>query len=77
MLVTVVIESDAMVREASRLITTQASYEYRGGFLTDDPDDTYQNGPNPTDPEMVFAPDGFGLWSLISYETVESQVDID
>jgi len=77
MLVTVVIESDAMVREGSRLVTTQAVYEYRGGFLTDDPDGIYQTNPDPTDPEMVFAPDGFGIWSLISYETVESQVDID
>jgi len=77
MLVTVVIESNAMVREGSRLVTTQAAYEYRGGFLTDDPYGIHQTNPNPTGLEMAFAPDGFGIWSLISYETVESQVDID
>ena len=83
MLVTVVIESDAMVREGSRLVTTQAAYEYRGGFLTDDPYGIYVTNPNPPDLEMVFAPEkpdepgGFGIWSLISYETVESKVDID
>jgi len=77
MLVTVVIESDAMIREGSRLVTTQAAYEYRGGFLTDDPFGMHQTNPNPTGLEMAFAPDGFGIWSLISYETVESQVDVD
>ena len=77
MLVTVVIESDALVRQGSRLVTTQAAYEYRGGFLTDDPYGIHQTNPNPTGLEMAFAPDGFGIWSLISYETVESQVDID
>jgi len=77
MLVTVVIESNAMVRDGSRLVTTQAAYEYRGGFLTDDPNGVHQTNPNPTGLEMAFAPEGFGIWSLISYETVESQVDTD
>jgi len=77
MLVTVVIESDAMVREGSRLVTTQAAYEYRGGSLTDDPYGVHQTNPNPIDLVMEFAPDGFGIWSLTSYETVESQLDID
>jgi len=77
MLITVVIESNAMVREGSRLVTTQAAYEYRGGFLTDDPYGMHLTNPNPTGLEMAFAPDGFGIWSLLSYETVESQVDTD
>ena len=77
MTVTVVIESEVMVRDGSRFITTQASYEYRGGFLTDDPEGEYIDS-NPTYPlDMQFAPDGYGIWSLIDYETVESKVDID
>jgi len=76
MLVTVVIEADGVIRDGSRFITTQAVYEYRGGLLSDDPDGDYAANPNPPAVlPLYFATDGYGTWSMISYEIIESQVD--
>jgi len=76
MLVTVVIEADGRIRDGSRFISTQAVYEYRGGLLTDDPLGVYATNPNPPPSlPLEFATDGFGTWSMISYEIIESQLD--
>jgi len=75
MLVTVVIEADGIIRDGSRFITSQAYYEYRGGLLTDDPDGNIATRPNPPASDLYFATDGYGTWSMISYEIIESQVD--
>jgi len=66
MTVTVIIETDGLIRDESRLITTQAVYEYQGGKLTESP---------AAPPTMIFEPDGYGTWSMFSYEIIQSQMD--
>jgi len=57
----------------SRSVSTFATYEYRGGELSD-----YNGGANNnvTDPDFIgaleFEAGGFGTWELVSYEIIES-----
>ena len=73
MIVTVVIEIES-IGEEDRLITSQATYIYKDGLLTDDPEGNYitENPPEDEILEMQFAPGEFGTWSLVGYEIVES-----
>jgi len=65
MIINVIVEIEsASLREAPRLITTVATYEFRGGLLSDE-DTNSEIG------EMKFV--DFGKWELMSYEIIESK----
>jgi len=68
--VTVEVESATVLRNDSRIITSQAVYEYSGGVFSDE---TVENT-NVEDPDIVFpmAFTEFGEWKMVSYEIVES-----
>lgn len=58
------------IRDTNRYITTQATYEFRGGVLTDNwPDNATTNPPADADLPMEFTE--FGDWELKSYEFVD------
>ena len=76
--VTTEINSGVSLRNENRVITTKATYQYSDGVLTDDPGGEFAQVPAdevPADLPMVFKPeDGYGTWSLLNYEIIETEV---
>ena len=79
MLVTVVIRIENNLMDTDRIITTRATYILSDCFLTDDPEGRFSKTPSEEidEQELVFGfvDNGFGTWSMVSYETVESHAE--